>query len=72
MRAQLRSGKLAAEPGPGAQARNRELLDHLGDDTSDSLSPGVRPLNAAWANPAAGGTLRLEWPVPCAFFGTMS
>lgn len=48
----------------------RELLSGVDDDTIATAIRGVRVLEQRWVDLAPGGTLRLLWPLPFAFFET--
>jgi hypothetical protein len=45
-----------------------DLLARLADDTIELALRGVRALYRLWAETPPGGTLRLSWPLPRAFF----
>ena len=55
-------------PGDEADADYRQriagLLGRLDDATIALAISGTRELSTAWARLPAGGTLRLQWPLP--------
>ena len=50
------------------QHRIRTLLERLDDDIIELAITRIRQLHAAWTRLAPGQTLRLEWPIPPAYF----
>jgi hypothetical protein len=61
VRARLRPGE---ETDADYRQRVASLLGRLDDETIALAISGVRDLAAAWARLAAGGIMRLEWPLP--------
>jgi hypothetical protein len=58
--------RLGPDAAADADYRQRvgDLLGRLDDDTIALAISGTRELSAAWAHLPAGGTLRLQWPLP--------
>jgi hypothetical protein len=58
--------RLSPDAAADADSRQRvgDLLARLDDETIALAISGARDLSTTWARLPAGGTLRLEWPLP--------
>jgi hypothetical protein len=58
--------RLSPDAAADADYRQRvgDLLGRLDDETIALAISGTRDLSTAWARLPAGGTLRLQWPLP--------